>query len=559
MARVDRRGFVATALATGFAASVLPVGAQTITTDAAGLVAGEVKIPVGDGDMPAYRAMPAGGRRLATILVVHEVFGVHEHIKDVCRRFARLGYLAIAPELYARQGNAASFTDIQLLRRELVDKVPDAQVLRDLDATLVWSRVNGGDRRRIAVTGFCWGGRIAWLYAAHASDIKTGIAWYGRLASEATTLQPQRPIDLAGAPEGTGARPLCGARWRHPARLRGGDAPGPAGAGRHARGSRLGDRRVPGGAARLLCRLPRVLPQGRRRRGVPAREVLARPARRGRLVIRVMLIRLDTVSLAFGSRPLLDHVELQVDEGERVCVVGRNGEGKSSLLRLVARTQPPDDGAVWVRPGARVAFLVQDLDAVEDAKVIDIVAGGLAHDAGEHWETSYRVHTVLSRLGLDGEVRFSSLSGGWRRRALLGRALVAEPDVLLLDEPTNHLDIEAIEWLEQMMLEFRGALLFVVARSRVREPARDARGRARSRPAQLLARQLRRVRGQEGAAARERGARRARCSTSASRRKRSGSARASRRGARATRAACARCRRCAASTATVASASARRT
>ena len=174
-----------------------------------------------------------------------------------------------------------------------------------------------------------------------------------------------------------------------------------------------------------------------------------------------MLIRLDTVSLAFGSRPLLDHVELQVDEGERVCVVGRNGEGKSSLLRLVARSQAPDDGAVWVRPGARVAFLVQDLDAVEDAKVIDIVAGGLAHDAGEHWEIGFRVETVLSRLGLDGELRFSSLSGGWRRRALLGRALVAEPDVLLLDEPTNHLDIEAIEWLEQMMLEFRGALLFV--------------------------------------------------------------------------------------------------
>ena len=174
-----------------------------------------------------------------------------------------------------------------------------------------------------------------------------------------------------------------------------------------------------------------------------------------------MLIRLDDVSLAFGSRPLLDHVELQVAEGERVCVVGRNGEGKSSLLRLVARAQPPDDGAVWVRPGAGVAFLVQDIDAVEDANVIDVVAGGLAHDAGESWETGYRVDTVLSRLGLDAEARFSSLSGGWRRRALLGRALVADPDVLLLDEPTNHLDIEAIEWLEQMMLEFRGALLFV--------------------------------------------------------------------------------------------------
>jgi len=174
-----------------------------------------------------------------------------------------------------------------------------------------------------------------------------------------------------------------------------------------------------------------------------------------------VLVRLDDVSLAFGSRPLLDHVGLLVDAGERVCVVGRNGEGKSSLLRLVARAQPPDDGEVWVRPGARVAFLVQDVDAVDDARVADVVAGGLPPDAGEHWETAHRVDTVISRLGLDAEARFAALSGGWRRRVLLGRALVAEPDVLLLDEPTNHLDIEAIEWLESVMLQFRGALLFV--------------------------------------------------------------------------------------------------
>ncbi|MCP5328116.1 MAG: ATP-binding cassette domain-containing protein [Steroidobacteraceae bacterium] len=174
-----------------------------------------------------------------------------------------------------------------------------------------------------------------------------------------------------------------------------------------------------------------------------------------------MLIRLDDVSLAFGSRPLLDHVDLLVDEGERVCVVGRNGEGKSSLLRLVAGAQPADDGEVWVRPGARVAFLVQDVDAVDDARVAEVVAGGLSADAGESWETGHRIATVLSKLGLDGEARFASLSGGWRRRVLLGRALVTEPDVLLLDEPTNHLDIAAIEWLENMMLAFRGALLFV--------------------------------------------------------------------------------------------------
>ncbi|MCB1602925.1 MAG: ABC-F family ATP-binding cassette domain-containing protein, partial [Xanthomonadales bacterium] len=127
-----------------------------------------------------------------------------------------------------------------------------------------------------------------------------------------------------------------------------------------------------------------------------------------------MLIRLDDVSLAFGSRPLLDHVDLLVDEGERVCVVGRNGEGKSSLLRLVAGAQPADDGEVWVRPGARVAFLVQDVDAVDDARVAEVVAGGLSADAGESWETGHRIATVLSKLGLDGEARFASLSGGWR-------------------------------------------------------------------------------------------------------------------------------------------------
>ena len=174
-----------------------------------------------------------------------------------------------------------------------------------------------------------------------------------------------------------------------------------------------------------------------------------------------MLLRLDDVSLAFGSRPLLDHASLQVGEGERVCVVGRNGEGKSSLLRLVAGVGVPDDGAVWVRPGARIAMLAQDLDAVADARVRAIVEQGLGPDAGEAWETAHRVDTVMSRLGLDPDARFDALSGGWRRRVLLGRALVAEPDVLLLDEPTNHLDIAAIEWLEGVMLAFRGALLFV--------------------------------------------------------------------------------------------------
>jgi len=174
-----------------------------------------------------------------------------------------------------------------------------------------------------------------------------------------------------------------------------------------------------------------------------------------------VLLRFDDVSLAFGSRPLLDHVSLLVDEGERVCLVGRNGEGKSSLLRLVAGLATPDDGSVWSRPGARIAMLAQDLDAVADACVRDIVEGGLPAGAGELWETTPRVDAVMSRLGLDGTAQFASLSGGWRRRVLLGRALVGDPDVLLLDEPTNHLDIAAIEWLEGTMLSFRGALLFV--------------------------------------------------------------------------------------------------
>ena len=174
-----------------------------------------------------------------------------------------------------------------------------------------------------------------------------------------------------------------------------------------------------------------------------------------------MLLRLDAVSLAFGSRPLLEQASLQVGERERVCLVGRNGEGKSSLLRLVAGAAQPDDGSVWIRPGARLATLAQDLDAVADGTVVDIVRGGLPSDAGEDWETEHRVEAMLSRLGLDGARRFAELSGGWRRRALLARALVGDPDILLLDEPTNHLDIGTIEWLEETLLAYRGALLLV--------------------------------------------------------------------------------------------------
>ncbi|MCC7462947.1 MAG: ATP-binding cassette domain-containing protein [Gammaproteobacteria bacterium] len=177
-----------------------------------------------------------------------------------------------------------------------------------------------------------------------------------------------------------------------------------------------------------------------------------------------MQLRLDRVSLAFGARALLERVELQVAAGERVCLVGRNGEGKSSLLRLIAGTQLPDDGSVWLRPGARVAQLTQDLADVTAGRVRSIVmaaSGSGALPPDEDWRHAQRVSEILGRLGLDGEADFAALSGGWRRRVLLARALVVEPDVLLLDEPTNHLDIATIEWLEALLLQQHAALLCV--------------------------------------------------------------------------------------------------
>lgn len=181
-----------------------------------------------------------------------------------------------------------------------------------------------------------------------------------------------------------------------------------------------------------------------------------------------MLLRLDQISLAFGAKPLLDRVSLQVEERERVCIVGRNGEGKSSLLKVAQGQTVPDDGRCWVRPGAKLSMLVQDLDESTDATVGDVVMAGrcvnraIQNSVDPDFEVpEYRVHALLSRLKLDPSWSFASLSGGWRRRVLLARALACEPDILLLDEPTNHLDIEAIEWLESTMLDFKGALLFV--------------------------------------------------------------------------------------------------
>lgn len=198
-ASLTRREMMMTTLAVGFAAATLPVHADTvITTSTDGLTAGEVKIPVADGEIPAYRAMPAQGSKLPVVLVVQEIFGVHEHIKDVCRRFAKEGYCAIAPELYARQGDVSKFTDYREIFAQVVSKVPDAQVMSDLDAAVAWAAKAGvGDPARVAVTGFCWGGRITWLYAAHNPTLKAGVAWYGRLVGQPTELQPRYPVDVA--------------------------------------------------------------------------------------------------------------------------------------------------------------------------------------------------------------------------------------------------------------------------------------------------------------------------------------------------------------------------
>jgi len=200
---VDRRTFVRGALGTGFAASVLPALAQTaIRTDSTGLEAGEVMVPVGDFRMPVYRAAPQGRSGLPVVLVVSEIFGVHEYIADVARRFARAGYFAIAPELFVRQGDAQSYGEVGRLLAEVVAKVPDEQVLRDLDASLAWAKTQGADTSRSGITGFCWGGRITWLYAAHQPQLRAAVAWYGRLVGETSTLQPRHPVDIASALHG---------------------------------------------------------------------------------------------------------------------------------------------------------------------------------------------------------------------------------------------------------------------------------------------------------------------------------------------------------------------
>ena len=202
---LDRREFFVTSIfaAGTFAAAVQPIAAQTkITTDSVGLVEGEVMIPVTDGQIPAYRAMPdKKDKKFPVVMVVHEIFGVHEWIQDVCRRFAKVGYLSIAPALYARQGKVDHIKDARELNIRIFSQIPDPQSMTDLDSTVVWAAKNSGDIKKVSITGFCWGGRIVWLYAAHNPKVKAGAAWYGRLAptpnSPVNQAQPTTPVDYA--------------------------------------------------------------------------------------------------------------------------------------------------------------------------------------------------------------------------------------------------------------------------------------------------------------------------------------------------------------------------
>ncbi len=200
---LDRREFFVTSIIAGFVLAVQPIQAQTqIKTDEKGLITGEVKIPVADGEIPAYRAMPdEKNKKFPVVLVIHEIFGVHEHIQDLCRRFAKKGFLAIAPALYARQGEVSTIKTVQELNRDIFSKIPDAQAMSDLDATVAYAAKNNGNTKKLSITGFCWGGRIVWLYAAHNPKVDAGAAWYGRLVptpnSPKNEVQPIMPIDIA--------------------------------------------------------------------------------------------------------------------------------------------------------------------------------------------------------------------------------------------------------------------------------------------------------------------------------------------------------------------------
>ena len=193
-----RRTALKTALGVGYAVTAGSAIAQTaVKTPATGLATGTPVVEVENYPVPLYWAAPAGKKNLPVVLVIQEIFGVHEYIADVCRRFAKAGYLAIAPDLYARQGDATSYTDISKLMAEVVSKVPDAQVMADLDAVVQWAGENGGNTKKLGVTGFCWGGRATWLYAEHSKQVKAGVAWYGRLVGASSALTPKHAVQLA--------------------------------------------------------------------------------------------------------------------------------------------------------------------------------------------------------------------------------------------------------------------------------------------------------------------------------------------------------------------------
>ena len=195
----DRRAFLVTSLGAGFALATMPVAAQTaIRTDAAGLIEGEVRVPVHDGEMVAYRAAPEGVAKAPVVLLISEIFGVHEYIRDTARRLAKLGYFVVAPELFARLGDPRKIESVAEIIEKISSRTPDAQVMKDLDASVAWAAKQGADTARLAITGFCWGGRITWLYSAHNPGVKAGVAWYGRLVGTVNEFTPRHPTDLVG-------------------------------------------------------------------------------------------------------------------------------------------------------------------------------------------------------------------------------------------------------------------------------------------------------------------------------------------------------------------------
>jgi len=198
--RFSRRDFVATGITAGFALAVQPVQAQTvITTDTDGLTVGSIEIPVSDGTIPGYYARPNGKGPYPTIVVIHEIWGVHEHIQDICRRLAKVGYFAVAPELSARQGDPRKFTDNSLIMQQIINKIPDAEVVSDLDATVSWARKDKtANVVKLGVTGFCWGGRHVWMYAVHNPKLKAAVAWYGPLGFPVSEIKPKNAIDIVG-------------------------------------------------------------------------------------------------------------------------------------------------------------------------------------------------------------------------------------------------------------------------------------------------------------------------------------------------------------------------